>query len=130
MQNQVTSINELKGYMQGEIVELPPFADGQTFVAKLKRPSLLTLVKNGKIPNTLLKTANDLFYGNVKDDEIATGDTLAKIFNVFDIICEASFVEPTYKQMKEANIELTDDQLMFVFNYSQQGVKALEPFRK
>ena len=133
VQNRPTTLEELKKYTQGELVELPEFAAGQPFVARLRRPSLLNLVKTGKIPNTLLNTANKLFYGKGSaDDEESEvdNDSLRKVFELFDIICEASFVEPTYKQIKESGISLSDDQFMFIFNYSQQGVKALEPFRK
>ena len=132
VQNRPTTLEELKKYTQGELVELPEFAEGQPFVARLRRPSLLNLVKTGKIPNTLLNTANKLFYGKGDSDEESDvdNDSLRKVFELFDIICEASFVEPTYKQIKESGISLSDDQFMFIFNYSQQGVKALEPFRK
>ena len=117
--------------MKGDIVELPPFADGQTFFARLRRPSLLSLAKSGKIPNSLINVANGLFYGNYKEEkDVDEDEILSKTFELFDILCEACFVEPTYKELRDANIELSDNQLMFVFNYTQQGVKALEPFRK
>lgn len=126
-----TSITKLNAYANGQIVELPPFAEGQPFFARIRRPSMLALAKSGKIPNSLLETANELFTGSVgsksnKKDPV----TLKEIFGILDIICEACFLEPTYKEIKEAGMELTDDQLMFVFNYSQTGVKALENFRK
>lgn len=124
-----TSIDELCKYTEGKLLELPSFGEGQRFIAKLKRPSLLSLVKNGKIPNSLLVVANNLFMGKI-DTVISEDDsTLNDLFRVLDIICEACFVEPTYKSIKEAGIELTDEQYMAVFNYTQQGVKALEPFR-
>ena len=40
------------------------------------------------------------------------------------------FVEPSWSELKNAGIELTDEQYMFIFNYTQEGVKALEPFRE
>jgi hypothetical protein len=127
----ITSIEELKKYANGDIVELPEFSEGQKFIAKLKRPSMLALVKKGQIPNELLNSANELFADGVKGAfDPNNKDTLKEIFDLFDVVCEASFVEPTYKQIKDAGIELTDEQLMFVFNYSQAGVKSLVPFRK
>ena len=45
----LTSIEELKKYANGTVVELPSFSEGQPFVARLKRPSLLSMVKQGKI---------------------------------------------------------------------------------
>ena len=51
------------------------------------------------------------------------------MLSVIDVICEASFVSPTYNELKENDIQLTDEQLLFIFNYSQTGVKALDSFR-
>lgn len=128
----VTSIADLQSYAKGAIVELPPFADGQPFVARLRRPSMLALVKSGKIPNELLQVANELFMGKPggKREEKFDPGTMTRMFDVFDIMCEASFVEPTYKQLQDAGIELTDDQYTFIFNYSQAGIKALKSFRQ
>lgn len=127
---QITSLQSLKTYTKGQIVELPPFAEGMPFVARLKRPSMLALVKSGKIPNELLKTANDLFMGRSnKSSGGSNTNELKEMFTIFDALCEASFVEPTWEEIKESGMELTDDQYTFIFNYSQQGVKALKPFR-
>lgn len=127
MQNRPTTIDELCKYTEGKLLELPGFGNNQPFMAKLKRPSMLSLIKRGKIPNSLLVTASSLFAGklDVAQDE----DNMAKLFDLLDTICEAAFVEPTWKEIKEAGIELTDEQYMAVFNYTQKGVKALEPFR-
>ena len=125
----VTSLNDLKSYAQGQIVELPPFAEGMPFVARLRRPSMLVLAKSKKIPNDLLKSANELFLGKKKENDEPDEDAMSRMMEIFDVICEASFVEPTYQQIKESGIELTDDQYTFVFNYSQNGVKALKSFR-
>lgn len=124
----ITSLAQLTKYTEGQIVELPSFAEGQPFVARLRRPSMLALAKSGKIPNTLLNTANDLFMGNSSKNKLKE-DYLKDVFEVLDVICNACFMEPTYAQLQEAGVELTDDQYMFIFNYTQTGVKALEPFR-
>lgn len=125
----VTSINQLNEYANGQIVELPPFAEGQPFIAKIRRPSMLALTKAGKIPNELLTTANSLFIDG-KIDSKADPKAMQRIFDIFDVLCEACFVEPTYKQIQDAGITLTDEQYMFIFQYTQTGVKALKPFRK
>lgn len=127
----ITDLNTLKEYSRGAIVELPPFAEGQPFVARLKRPSVLALAKAGKIPNELLNQANKLFLGTgnattKKDDPLA----MKRMFELFDVLCEATFVEPTYKELKDNGIELTDDQYTFIFQYTQSGVDALTSFRK
>lgn len=129
----VTSLEELKKVVQGELVELPPFTDGTPFVARLKRPSMLALVQNGKIPNPLLTKANKLFSNGVPgvahlgaDDPAMLGD----LIKLLDVICQDAFVEPKYNDLKEAGIGLTDEQYMAVFSYTQNGVKSLENFRK
>lgn len=127
----VTSMSDLVKFSKGTILELPAFGEEQPFVAKIKRPSMLAMAKNGKIPNGLLSTAGDLFVGkgaNLDDSKKTNG--LSDLFQVLDAICEECFVEPTYKEIKEAGIDLSDDQMMFIFNYTQQGVKSLESFRK
>lgn len=129
----VTSISELKKMANGEIVELPGFTDGTTFVARLKRPSMLALAKSGKIPNNLLGAANKLFIGvgnvlnssNNKNNE----DALSELFDIIEVICEECFVEPSYKELKDNGIELTDQQKLAIFTYTQRGVKSLENFR-
>ena len=125
--SEVTSLAALSLYAQGQLVELPGFGEGQPFFARLRRPSILGLTKSGKIPNALLAAATELFTGKQdKDDPV----DLAEIVGVVEVICESAFVEPTYQQIKDIGLQLTDEQLMAVFNYSQRGVKALEPFRE
>ena len=82
-----------------------------------------------KLVSTILAIAMvfSLFAGNGMDKKQDT--MLADVFEVMDVICDACFVEPTYNQLKEIGIELTDEQYMAVFNYTQRGIKALEPFR-
>lgn len=125
----ITSLAQLTKYSEGQVVELPSFAEGQPFVARIRRPSILALAKSGKIPNTLLKTANGLFLGDTKGKQ--NDDAyLRDVFDVLDVVCEACFLEPTWEELQEAGIELTDDQYMFIFNYTQTGVKALDSFRR
>lgn len=124
----ITPLESLQEYARGAIVQLPPFSEDQPFVARLRRPSMMALAKSGKIPNSLLNTANSLFMGKGMDSN--NEGALKEVLSIVDILCDAAFVEPTYSQLKEAGVELTDEQYMAVFNYTQQGVKALEPFRE
>lgn len=124
----ITPLESLQEYARGAIVQLPSFSEDQPFVARLRRPSMMALAKSGKIPNSLLNTANSLFMGKGMDSN--NEGALKEVLSIVDILCDAAFVEPTYPQLKEAGVELTDEQYMAVFNYTQQGVKALEPFRE
>ena len=126
---EITSLKTLQEYAEGQVVELPPFAEGQPFVARICRPSMLILAKSGKIPNEPLDTANNLFV-NGKPDIKKDLDVLSTVYDLLEVFCEACFLEPTYQELKDIGLQLTDEQLMFVFNYAQTGVRALEPFRE
>lgn len=128
MEQKVTSISELQEYARGSFVQLPDFSEGQPFFARLRRPSMLVLAKSGKIPNSLILTANELFNGKGMDDKKESA--MSEVLDILDILAEACFVEPSYRDIHDAGIELTDEQMMAVFNYIQRGVKALEPFRQ
>lgn len=123
---EVTSISKLNEYAKGQLVELPSFGEGQPFFARLRRPSMLALAKSGKIPNSLLATANMLFDNSL---DTKNENMLKDFYTVIETILEAAFVEPTYQEIKDAGVQLSDDQMIFVFNYTQQGVKILDQFR-
>lgn len=124
----VTTIESLVNYAGGKIVRLPDFAEDQPFIARLKRPSMLAMSKSGKIPNHLLSAANDLFTGSGAVDT-DNADMLKELYEVCRVICEASLVSPTLEEIESAGLELTDEQMIAIFNYSQSGVKSLETFR-
>ena len=128
----VTSIEELKKSAMGEIVQLPGFSKDIPFVVRLRKPSILGMAKTGRIPNNLLVQANDLFangVGGVARKNSYDENMLKELMTILDVICEESFVEPKYKDLKDNGIELTDEQYMAVFSYTQNGVKSLENFR-
>lgn len=126
----ITSFNELQMYAQGCVVQLPDFSEGQPFVARLRRPSLLVLAKQGKIPNSLLTTAGELFAKGGGGLDSDNENMLSDMYNIMEIIATAALIQPTMDDIKNAGLELSDDQLMAIFNYSQSGIKALEPFRQ
>lgn len=126
-----TSIDQIASYKNGTVVELPPFADGQPFIARMVRPSMLALVKSGKIPNTLLNQATSLFANGAGALNANGKNTtnVSELFDVIDKIVDAALLQPTLDEIHSVGMELTDDQLMAIFSYTQRGVKALEQFR-
>lgn len=126
----VTSIAEMKQYMEGCVVEFPPFGVDQPFVAKVRRPSLMGMIEQGKIPNTLLGTAEKLFSGRSATAQREIGMAVKEMRGVFEVIASEMLVEPTFAEIKEAGIQLCDDQMVALFNYSQEGIKSLDNFRK
>ena len=118
--NKITTADDLANIHKGEIIELPLFDENTPFIARLKRPSLLTLCKVGTIPNTLLATAQKVFEGEKSGD-------IKNFSEVLHLVAESAMIEPEYDKVK--NI-LTDEQLTAIFNYTQTGVLGLLPFRK
>ncbi len=126
----VTTVSDLQSYASGTVVRLPDFGDGQPFVARMRRPSMLVLAKQGKIPNSLLTTAGELFSkgGSALDSD--NENMLSDMYNIMEIIATAALIQPSMEDIKSVGLELSDDQMMAIFNYTQTGIKALESFRK
>ncbi len=131
-EKKVCTLEDLKKAFGGEIVDLPGFSSEMpVFTVRLRRPSLMAMVKNGKIPNDLLTEANTLFTRGAAgsmNTNISNPSAMKDMFDIIDALCEAAFVEPTYKDIKSIGVELTDEQLLAVFNYTQNGVDALKQF--
>ena len=125
----VTTIDELIGYSKGQLVELPAFAEGQPFVARLIRPSLLDMVADGTIPNPLISTANKLFMSGVSSIDEKSEVDMKNFITLMDNICRRALVEPSYNLLEDNGIKLTDEQRAAIMNYVQHGVKALDSFR-
>lgn len=122
----VTSIEQLKNIAKGQVVEILGWGE-EPFICRLKRPSLLGLVASGKVPNPLLNAAYILFNGPQTCKDVIS---LNEKHELLTIIAKESLVEPTYDQLQEIGLELTDTQLTEIWNYSQVGVNALVSFRK
>lgn len=122
-----TTLQDLARYAQGTVVRLPDFAEGQPFIARVRRPSMLELAKNGQIPNSLLGAANELFNGQNVDSD--NDDMLANMFGVCETMARATLIQPTYDEVISSGLSLTDEQYIAIFNFSQSGQKALESFR-
>ena len=129
---QITSLEQLQAIKQTEIVELPSFEDGTPLVVEIKKPNMMQLLTSGKIPNTLLSVATEMFNGKtgqVMGKASEDVKTLKELVGMMEILAEASLVKPSYKDIKELNIQLTENQLMAILMYSQGGIKSLEKFR-
>lgn len=130
----VTSIEDLKnrGVDKGAILPLEGFYDDEPFVVRVKRVPMLGMIEAGFIPNELLTAAHRMFYGT-EGDKPLTPEEVGKNFKEYADICKIiaknSLVEPTYAELQEAGIELTDIQLIGIYSFWQSGVDALKSFR-
>lgn len=129
MELQVTPLETMRIASMGSLVTIPGFGNGDTITVRLRKPNMLTLIKSGRIPNHLFETATGLFEGTKSGKKAYSGKELADICELMTVFCEASLVAPTYKEMQDNGIELTQEQMAFIFNYAQGGVKSLESFR-
>lgn len=128
---EVTTLEQLKEYSKGAVVSLPPFSQSQPFVARIKRPDVMSLLADGIIPNTLLLVAMELFTAEERKkkeekDEVKDYEELKE---VLEIIAKASLIEPTYEDIKNVGLELNMNQLVAIYNYTQMGVEDLKFFR-
>jgi hypothetical protein len=115
-----------KARQEGELVKLP-----SGFVARLRRPNLVPLLREQKIPVDLLevieKQANGQFSAKNYDE-------LTKSLDAVDIILMQAFVEPklvkTEPQEGEIHVDdLTDEDRGAAVTYIQSGAKSFQFFR-
>ena len=122
---QVTSLSDIKREAEGELVKLKGWSN-KPFVARLKRCSMMGLVSKGVIPNSLMAVADELFNGKSKNSKTSMTDS-AKILK---IIATEVLAEPRMEDLDKMDVQLTDEQLLELFQYSQRGLKGLQSFRK
>lgn len=121
----VTSLEKLKELSKGIEVELQGW-DNEPFMCILKRPSLLGLVESGDIPNPLLNASYILFNGAKGPQDVVN---LKEQKQIFTIVARASMVDPSYQDLEDLGLELTDLQLLEIYKFTQLGLKSLISFR-
>lgn len=107
-----------------QTVALPGW-NGEAFVCELRRPSLLAMAASGAIPNPLMKTARQIFLAGVSPSD----GNLAEEGRVLIEIAKAALVSPSFDDLRQRDIELTDEQLAAIFRFSQTGAASLDRFR-
>lgn len=120
-----TPAHDFMKYAAGTEVELPGFTAGETISIRLRRPSLMLLAAEGKIPNALLASVEELFEKGEKSSV-----SFKERAEIFRIVAMASLVSPTWEELQSAGLNLTDLQLLYIYNFSQTGVDALRRFRE
>ena len=129
----ISKISDLLGVKDGEVVELPPFSESVPFVARIVRPSMMQMAADKQIPNELLAVAEEMFMGKKQADpkrrNTIDDNAMKQMAEVMMNVADKALLEPTYNELKENGISLTDDQLTFLYNYCQEGVSFLRRFR-
>lgn len=122
--SEILSIEELKK-MATPIVEIPGFDNQSTIKVKLKKPSLMTLVAEGKVPNHLLGIASQMVGGNQSKSKGKEADQTKDIIQMLELYCQICLVEPTYEEFKDI---MTDQQKEFIFDWGMGDVAKATTF--
>lgn len=125
-QLEVTSVDTIKEKIEGKVVPMPGW-DEDSINVKLKRPSLMGLVKKGKVPNQLLGVVEKAIDGQIDEVVKKEEQGFQRVVQLFDIIAEEAIVDPPYDVFEG---ELTDEQQFFIFSYALRGIQELTSFRE
>lgn len=125
----VTSIEQFRKYAGGSEVELPGFVSDETITVRLRRPSVMSMIADGKVPNPLMGIAAEMFNGGVKSI-IHSADGMKNTADLLRIYARAALVEPTYEELEAAGVQLTDGQLTVIYDYVMTGVDRIKRFRE
>lgn len=123
--SEILNIEELKK-MAMPIIEIPNFDNTGTIKVRVQKPRLLTMAKEGKIPNHLLGVANELITGETsrkKEGSVKIKD----VADMLELYCKACLVEPSYEEFKDI---ITDEQMFAIFDWGMDGIEDLENFRE
>jgi hypothetical protein len=106
---------------------LPGWDEGADFQCRLRRPGLVNMAcAAGFIPNPLLSAVEALFFPSGSPAKLPP-DQQAKALNA---IARYALVEPTFEQLREAGLELTDEQYMAIYAFALKGAEGLSRFRQ
>ncbi len=109
--------------MATTIIEIPDFEGTGTIKVRVQKPRLMAMVTQGKIPNHLLGTVNNMMFPSKKEKKEPNVEEIAKIYELY---CRACLVEPSYDEIKDI---ITDEQMEVIFDWAMGDVKKLETFR-
>lgn len=121
----VTSLEEIKKSASGQLIAFTGW-DEKPWIAKVKRVSLLDMISEGVIPNSLLSAAEQVFAGKQSSKKPVD---IKETGTVFKAVAEAVLVEPTWNDLQDAGVKVTDEQLSELFQYAQGGINGLKRFR-
>ena len=101
-------------------------------VAQLRRLSLLSLIERGTIPDPLSGLISEMIGGKKLTVDLNTFQDFAEILKV---ICQVAFIAPRIVDEPQADDEISIEDVDFddrlhVFNWCQQEVRFLQPFRQ
>ena len=103
---------------------IPGFSNGETLKITVKKPSMLGLASQGKLPNNLMSYASKIVSTGIKVDLKKTD--LKEVSEIIELYCRACMVEPPFEDVEDI---LTDAQKFKVFDFGIGEVEKLSTFR-
>lgn len=119
--SEILSIDQLKK-MATTVIEIPDFNNEGVIKIRVQKPRMLAMAAQGKIPNHLLGTVQDLLFPGRKKGEPKPED----VGKTYELYCRVCMVEPTYEEMKDI---ITDEQMKAIFDWATDDVFKLSKFR-
>jgi len=119
------------------LIEIPGFEPEEVFTVRVKPVSIMSMMMQGKLPNSLLQIVNGLFDGktgpkdveHMSDEELggllSNTEQMRDLSNMMRKVCEEALLEPTYEEIGQA---MTDEQVQSIFNQlTARKVDELKP---
>ncbi len=121
----ILSIEQLKELANNTVIEIPDFAGTGTIDVKVKKPNLMAMASQNKIPNHLIGIVNEKMFGQ-KAQKKQEENRVKDLGNLYRLYCEICLVEPAYDEFKEI---ITDEQMQAIFDWAMGDVGKLDSFR-
>lgn len=125
--SEILSIEQLRD-MATSVIDIPDFENKGTIKVKVKKPSLMKMFSEGKIPNHLLGIATTMIKGKSKKQEKKSEmEETQDLIKMLELYCNVCLVEPSYKEFEDI---MTDIQKEAIFNWAMGDVAEASNFRE
>ena len=102
------------------VIEIPGFEPGELFSVKVKNVGVLSMIIGGKLPNSLLVMATQLFPDAQSSESLQKStdkllddpEALKAMSQMMRAIAKEALVEPKYEDIAEG---ITDEQIQSIF---------------
>ena len=102
------------------VIDIPGFEPGEVFSVRVKNVGVLSMIIGGKLPNSLLLMATELFPDTNSSDSLQQStnkllddpETLKAMSQMMRAVAKEALVEPKYEDISEG---ITDEQIQSIF---------------
>ena len=102
------------------VIDIPGFEPGEVFSVRVKNVGVLSMIIGGKLPNSLLLMATELFPDTNSSDSLQQStnkllddpETLKTMSQMMRAVAKEALVEPRYEDISEG---ITDEQIQSIF---------------